>query len=312
LDVYGQVTNDEGQCFGVKFMSGSLRQKVVSAMLAPIALFPDGLKRRLKKSSLYPVYFAVYGALGRTMGPGLYPIQGGPLKGKFISVDPSRVRAYLLGDYEPQVTRVITDYCRAGMIAFDIGGHNGYFSMLIADLVGQQGKCIAFEPMPANQTCIMQAIEKNQYLNLQMEPIALGQSDGQASFFFHDNSLMGRLGHLVPSSDREEFGRFYNVQVRSVDSYVAENHFIRLDFMKIDIEGAEFELLRGASSTLHHFRPVLLIEIHTFAPVDIHARPFLDALQQYSYQVVDIETRRPVSINDFSGGHVLAIPMDSN
>lgn len=280
--------------------------------LAPIAILPDDLKETLKHSPLLPIYTKLFTSLGRAVGEGIYRIEGGPLRGKYLFVNPAAVRAYLLGNYEPEVTRAVLDYCKPGMTVFDVGAHYGYFSLLMAQAIGPDGWCVAFEPMSANYSHIRQSIQKNGMSNLRVEQIALGNVVGALPFRLNENALMGRLEHLVPTDDLADFNEFEDVEVQSLDSYVLKKDIKELGFIKVDIEGAETEFLEGAVATIRDCRPVLLVEVHTFMPPEKHARPFVMTLINYGYQVLDIATRRPISPDDFTGGHVLAIPLDSS
>lgn len=289
-------------------MNQSLAKRVFTLALAPLAFLPIGLKEGLKHSHMYPLYTRIFKLLGRLAGPDFYEIEGGPLRGHVIYVDPETIRAYLLGNYEPDVTKGIQDCCRPGMIVMDVGAHIGYFTILMGQSVGVYGRCISFEPLSENFESICLSVSKNRLRNICVEQMALGGQLGKTKFKINDNRTMGRLGHLVPHQDEVSFSRFEDVPISTLDGYVSEHQVDKIDFIKLDIEGGEWDFVKGAKSTISKNRPVILVEVHTFAPVETHARPFIRELLYLDYDVLDIQSRLPVEIDNFMGGHVLAIP----
>ena len=246
--------------------------------------------------------------MGRTLGPGFHLIQGGPARGCQIWVDPAIRRAYLLGAYEVEMTDAIVDHCQSGMVAIDIGAHNRYFTLVMAKCVGALGRCVAFEPLPQNFVDLQRTIQVNHLTNVQAEQIAVSDQDGDSAFFVHDLSSMGRIESLVNAELQPAFASGETVHLARLDTYVSQAHLPRVDFMKIDAEGAERLIVRGAVQIIRTFRPILLVEVHDFEPADQHARPCIDEPRALGYSVLDIATNRPVDRDQFSGGRVLGLP----
>lgn len=98
------------------------------------------------------------------------------------------------------------------------------------------------------------------------------------------------------------------VSICKLDTYMEEQSVPQLNFLKIDVEGAERELIEGASKTIRAFRPSLLIEVHSFMNVQQAIRPLISYLAELKYQLTDIAKQTEVSYATFRGGHVLAIP----
>ena len=287
----------------------SFRQQALSALLAGLGALPESVRLALKRSGLDGISRGLFCALASGMGDGLHRIQAGPLKGQRLCLDPSRVRGYLLGVYEPLVAQAIQECCLPGATVCDIGAHYGYFSLLMAGCVGPSGICIAFEASSKNHARIRRTLEANRTSNLRLEHLALGDQEGPVHFAIHDDPLMGRISSLVPERDQDGFKSCEQVLGRTLDRALIDQGGPTVQFIKMDVEGAERAVVRGARKTLLRSRPRLLVEVHTFEPPEAHARPFVQELRDLGYEVLSLDDRRPVVLEAFNGGHVLAIPV---
>lgn len=137
----------------------------------------------------------------------------------------------------------------------DIGANIGYFTLLMASKVGPQGRVFAFEPVPSVYDVLCENLELNYLHHVQAERLAVADGEGQSQMQLEDDAPMSFTSRLA------ETGRLA-VQTVSVDSYVETNGLDRLDFVKIDVEGAEDAVIRGMNRTLGNLRPALLVEIH--------------------------------------------------
>lgn len=128
-----------------------------------------------------------------------------------------------------------------GMRVFDVGAHQGFYSMCFAAWVGGKGSVLAFEPMPWNCDLLTFNAHLNDATNLSIAPYAAGAARGSVTFDepFNTGSV--------------------SLEVRPLDDYADR----RPDFLKIDAEGAECEILRGAKRILET-TPHLAIEVHEF------------------------------------------------
>lgn len=277
-------------------------------MFYPLSLMTPKLRDRMRSSPVFPIYAAVYSWVGRRLGSGLYPIQGGPAKGLRIWVEPHLRRGYLAGLYEPDVTRAIEAHCSAGMTTIDIGAHRGYFTLIMSRIVGPEGRCIAFEPEPDNARFLRTTIAANHLTNVRVEQLAIGAASGTVAFRGHELSTMGRLDALVGESSRHAFGDYVMVEATTLDAYATSLPLDRLDFAKVDVEGAERMVIDGASETLRRFRPTLLIEVHDFERAEAHARTLVTMLRELDYAVNDVASGSEVDPATYQGGTILAIP----
>jgi FkbM family methyltransferase len=148
-----------------------------------------------------------------------------------------------------------------------VGCNKGDFSLLASKLVGPEGSILAFEPHPENCRWIQKSIMKNQYRNIDLHQLALSDSNGSATL--HVAQLSGHHT-LIPGKLKRENG-LMNVQTSTLDSLLEEIGYNRtIDVIKIDVEGAEMQVLRGARETLLSNRGiVLLLDLHPKLGVDV-------------------------------------------
>lgn len=193
-------------------------------------------------------YRSVDGVIERGAGRGLRFNAGGSYAG------------YLLGTWEPVIQKAFETFLKPGDIIYDGGASVGYWSVLTARLVGPSGRVVSFEPLLANVERIVYNARLNGMSNVEVRREALGAADGTATFLVSADAGWGRLGEHG-SSLAQKVSEI-DASVRSIDSLVAAGEIPAPNVVKLDVEGAEVAVLRGAATTLRAARPVLLIELH--------------------------------------------------
>lgn len=169
-------------------------------------------------------------------------------------------RIHLYDDFEKEEQSFLSRFLRTGMTVLDIGAHHGFYTLLASKKVGPQGFVIAFEPSPRELRRLRWNLTLNRSRNVRLEPLALGSNEGMAELFV----CLGQgtaCNSLRPPAVSEPIQPFL-VPVTTLDSYL-EKHLIHLvDFIKIDVEGAELEVLKGASGLLRSSsRPIIMCEL---------------------------------------------------
>jgi len=154
----------------------------------------------------------------------------------------------------------VAESVRQGDVCYDIGAHRGFFSGVFA-LAGA-GRVIAFEPFPENCTQLQCVFAQNPDLPLTLEQTAIGKEDGIVEFNVMPDSSMGKLASSSFQSDIESAG-VLKVSVRSLDSLISDGKYPAPQIIKIDVEGAEVDLLEGARNILLTKKPLLFIEAHS-------------------------------------------------
>jgi FkbM family methyltransferase len=186
-----------------------------------------------------------------------YPFPGGRI---YLDLRESpTMLARALGIYEPAKAARLREHLRPGMTFVDVGVNKGDFSLIAARAMGDRGRVLAFEPEPENCTWIRRSVERNGYRCIELLQLALSDEDGEATLYLGERSGWHTL---VPGVAGRDQGAI-TVARRTLDGVLAERGVERVDAIKIDVEGAEMEVLRGATATLGGDHPLLvLLDIH--------------------------------------------------
>lgn len=160
------------------------------------------------------------------------------------------------GLWEPEVTRHLIAVAQPGMTVLDVGASLGYYAVLLAGKVGPSGRVLAFEPSPQATRWLSASVALNGFSNVAVREWALSRKDGVV--LFHRDSWR------VSGSDSEEQGvGDYMVPMRAFDGCRAELGVSAVDLVKIDVEGAELDVLLGMRQALAASAPTVVVEIHS-------------------------------------------------
>jgi len=186
--------------------------------------------------------------LPRTMA---VPIMQGPLRGKKWIVGSSDHGCWL-GSYEFKKQKLFQQMVTRGSVIFDVGANVGFYTLLSSVLTGSEGRVYAFEPLPANAALLRRHVEMNGIRNAVVEELAVSDTCGSAFFEIHPSNAMGKLA---------ESGTL-KVKKASLDELVNNGELKPPDVIKIDVEGEELGVLRGAGQVLARFHPKLFLATH--------------------------------------------------
>lgn len=186
-----------------------------------------------------------------------------------------------------------------GMTVVDIGAHHGLYTLLAAKRVGRKGRVVAFEPSSRERKRLARHVRLNGWSNVRIEGCALGNEDGEADLFLVEGT-QDWCNSLRPPAV-EERTCTVRVEVRRLDDVLAGLGCARVDFIKLDAEGAELSILQGASRILgSKKRPAILAEVQDIRtlPWGYAAREiiqFLARLKYRWYAVTADSSLQPVS-----------------
>jgi FkbM family methyltransferase len=165
---------------------------------------------------------------------------------------------FLLGTHDLEVQFALSRLLRPGMVAYDIGANVGFTALLAARQVGPRGRVVCFEPLAANADQIRHNALLNGFDQIDVRCAALGAEDGEAAFQLSESPTWGRLAHCGAAPRPSGAIR---VPVRRLDSLIAEGLSLPA-FIKMDVEGAEPDVITGGRTLLGETRPIMVIELH--------------------------------------------------
>jgi FkbM family methyltransferase len=161
---------------------------------------------------------------------------------------------FFSGSFEPRAERTICQYLAPGMTAIDVGANIGYHTLRMARAVCPGGQVIAIEPAPRALARLRRNLSLNAALtNVEVVAAALDERDIERA------ELRLKSSYPLSGSQDAEMAR---VRVARLDTVVKERRLERVDLVKIDVDGLEARVLRGAMETLKRHHPVLFFEIN--------------------------------------------------
>jgi FkbM family methyltransferase len=190
-------------------------------------------------------------------------IRFGPSRGLRYRIFPKYGLAPLIGGWEPEAQALMAQIIKAGSVAYDIGANHGIHTMLMARCAGPNGRVFSFEPLPELVKALGANASLNGFTNVSAVGMAVSDHVGSEAFVRGHHEAAGYLaaspreplpvGTAVVSED---------VGSTTLDAFVYEDGNPAPGFIKIDVEGAEGRVLKGADRVLAEHRPVLLIDLH--------------------------------------------------
>jgi FkbM family methyltransferase len=165
---------------------------------------------------------------------------------------------FLFGTYEINSITCIQNHLQKGGVFFDIGANIGCHSLIAAEKVGENGQIHAFEAISKTYKKLQANIELNGFKNIHTNQVAVYNKSATLDFYIANDDNLG-MSSLYQRKDIST--NLEQVEAITLDSYVQNNRIEKIDFIKIDIEGAELSAIQGMQETLRHFKPNLLIEI---------------------------------------------------
>lgn len=204
-----------------------------------------------------------------------YSVPGGRI---YLDVSESPMMlARALGVYESEKHIAVQKFLPEGGTFLDVGANKGDFSLLAASLVGPCGKVVAFEPVPENSRWICSSIKINGYTNVVVHQIALADYNGQSQLYLGKKSGW----HTLKPGRRGQTEASATVMVRRLDDFLEDMEIDgKVHVLKVDVEGAELDMLKGSRRTLEKNKGiVVLLDVHPQLGVRVRdVADFLEAL----------------------------------
>jgi len=168
-------------------------------------------------------------------------------------------------DYESSNFDFYKKHVKSGDIILDIGAHIGLYAVFFAKHC--KGKVYSFEPTLSTLKWLRKTVEINKCNDtVNIVPFAISGKKGKDRFYLRDANEISFANSLINFGDKkvDKIDGSYEVDLISIDEFVSE-HGIKPNILKIDAEGVELELLKGAANTFLNFRPIATLGLHLFA-----------------------------------------------
>jgi len=205
--------------------------------------------------------------------------------------------SFALGTTEPEVQAVLSQLLRPGDVFYDIGANVGFYTLLASKLVKSHGRVYAFEPVPGNVRAIHHNLKLSSTQNVDVIPYAVADHSGSFSMMISAEPFWSRFSGL-PSPPHPSG----TIEVRgiTIDDLVVEKSILPPNVIKLDVEGAEEQVLAGMRQTIRAHHPVIVCELHdTWSEV----RPLLD---EVNYNIIYLW--RQVRGRTQRSRHIVAFP----
>jgi len=197
-----------------------------------------GLRRSFNKSDLIISY-----------GKYKFNFYGGGDRGEIL------YHAFWNKMYSDEIYK-IKDFVKKGDTVIDVGGNLGFFVLILNELVGNSGKIFSFEPSKKLNQKLTSTVKINNLQNVSIVNLALG--DSERSSILHYNPKQSGLSSIVSNFENNSLSE--EIKITTLDKF-AENISGRVSFIKIDTEGYEPQVLRGAQKLIKRDKPTIYIEL---------------------------------------------------
>ena len=169
------------------------------------------------------------------------------------------------GKYDDYNFAVIENIVNPGDVCLDIGANIGVYSMVLAELSGSSQNIHSFEPVRHIRNKLIANAKLNGFKSLHINDFALGAEPGKIDMYqvkegvFRAGTSTFVENENFQTLDKEHFD-VIPVDIKQLDHYVSEQDLTQVDFLKIDVEGFEWNVLQGGQETLKKFKPAIIME----------------------------------------------------
>lgn len=212
-----------------------------------------------------------------------------------------------LGTYEVPIQNVFTQHLKSGDVFYDIGANVGFFSIIAAKLVGDRGKVYAFEPGLGNAKSIRHNARLNNFDRIEVIEKAVSHTSGEGQLLLAKYSG----GHALATADAPpDLAGEVTVDLVCIDDLIAQHKIAPPNFVKVDVEGAELDVLKGMTKTIQTYQPTIIYEVDDGdrTAYERKYRELADFFKLFNYQVT--QTENSYDTIDWCVGHAIATPSE--
>ena len=194
---------------------------------------------------------------------------------------------FVRGCFEPGVVRMLRLMAEPGHTAVDVGANIGQMTVVMSRAVGDSGAVHSFEPLPAMFEELACNVALNQLKNVRLNRLGLADRPGSATM--HAFEVGWEAFSSIGRPPRPEAGSAVSIEipVETLDAYTAEEGLRRVDLIKLDVEGAELSVVKGAEQVLRRHAPTLVFEAQpiTAEGSGWHVREIWERLSVLGYAI---------------------------
>jgi len=197
-------------------------------------------------------------------------------------------------EFEPLATKTVKRIVKKGDVVLDIGAHIGYYTLILARLVGEKGKVFAFEPEPNNFALLKKNVEANGYKNVVLIKKAVSDKSQKLKLYLCENSGTHRI-HTTKDSyasvaiDAVKLDDYFKADKSKSHGQAYKN---KVDFVKMDIEGAESSAIKGMKALLQKNKKIkLMVEFYPkmLAGFGVKPEEYLGLLEKQGFKFYDLD-----------------------
>jgi len=166
---------------------------------------------------------------------------------------------YFYGSYEKPTLKFICKLLKYGDTTIDVGANVGLMSLVFAKCIGKSGKVFSFEPEPNNNASLLNNINLNSFSNISVSNSALSNKKDVLKFYLSNDNNSGT--HSLYYNAEKLSKDFIEVQALPFDEFIVGKDISEIKLIKIDVEGAELDVIDGMKMTLQSLKPVLILEV---------------------------------------------------
>lgn len=219
---------------------------------------------------------------------------------------------FFYGAFRPRVSELLNRMLRPGDVAFDIGANIGMHSVIMANRVGPTGRVVSFEPDPHPHARLRANLALNGLDFVDTRRAALSNKSGKTTFYLHDDSIGNYANASLHAENVGKSTRAVDVDLYSLDDFIAANPVPRLDVIKLLAQGEEWNVLQGALRTIERYRPSIFF-LYEPSYWQRQGRNLMDAVKffggcDYTTYAIEFGPRRVVTEEIDKGQVFLASP----
>lgn len=195
--------------------------------------------------------------------------------------------AYYTGDLDKKISWICNKLVNTGDTVIDIGANIGLITTLLSKLVGESGVVHSFEPNPKLCDSLIKTIKHNEMNNIKLHKFALGETKTSLKLVVPEEN--SGEGSLIRRDTESENSSSFDVDVYPLDQISHQEKMTSVKLMKIDVEGFEEDVLKGAKHLLSSIRPhAILFELNKSTQSKIKEESIIKLLHQHDYEILSI------------------------